>query len=469
MFYGCTSLKVLNISNFALDMSNFSSEDDYYGMFDDTFNLSQITIGENNVDFIKQVLPNPDPNYIEGSDGKWYKYNSSNELVGYDVSELTPGTYYATSPKTLSFYDSYTNALIKRDTYVYGVKVKLNVNSTRPNSTTPIITSFVTDTEQAIDSVETTKVSSYKLVGYTDNTNNYDYGSDLVLKADTNLYTVYAEDSSTYQEITLPVIERFGYIFKGWSKEQNQTNGITGAYEARTNETLYAVWEEIRHEYLDNPTSTFKIGKTKSLVFRINADLSLFKDLYVVKDGNKNKLTTGTHYTVESGSTVITFTNEGISYLKNLAPGEYTINAEFSDQINDSTTPLLIKAKDNLLVIHYRYSGTRSEETVFPDYTAELEEGQEYSVTSQTKENYKFDQEVVSGKMGKQDIVITVTYTPLKDKNNNNIADQEENLPKENTNTEKSPKTKDNIMTYILLELLSLVAGVIIFIRIKAQ
>jgi hypothetical protein len=221
----------------------------------------------------------------------------------------------------------------------------------------------------------------------------------------------------------------------------------------------------------------------------------LFRDLYIIGNGNTTKLIKDTHYTATSGSTVITFTEAGINYLETLEPAEYTISAEFADTVSGTTTKLRIKDKNNLLIIHYRYSGSRSEEEVFPDYSGELENGQQYSIPSQTKEHYRFDKEVVSGTMGKNDIVVTVTYTPINDKDKNDTADEEDPVPEptpnnntnnntsnntntnsntnqntnSNTNNEASPKTRDNILTYIILEIVSLVAAVVIFIRIKAQ
>jgi hypothetical protein len=68
--------------------------------------------------------------------------------------------------------------------------------------------------------------------------------------------------------------------------------------------------------------------------------------------------------------------------------------------------------------------------------------------------------------MGDSNIEITVRYIPINDKNKNGVADE---LDPKSENTEKSPKTRDNIITYLILEVISLVAAVIIFIRIKAQ
>ena len=105
------------------------------------------------------------------------------------------------------------------------------------------------------------------------------------------------------------------------------------------------------------------------------------------------------------------------------------------------------------------------------DYNKSIAEDETYNVESPTKAGYTADQTVIAGTMGKQNIEVTVTYTPVNDKNNNGVADEEE--PKEITNETEdivpSPKTSDNIISYFILEIISLVAAVIIFIRIKAQ
>ena len=69
--------------------------------------------------------------------------------------------------------------------------------------------------------------------------------------------------------------------------------------------------------------------------------------------------------------------------------------------------------------------------------------------------------------MGKERVEVTVTYTPIKDKNKDGYADKEK--PVKTSNNEASPKTQDNIIKYVVFELIFLLAAVIIFIRIKAK
>ena len=78
------------------------------------------------------------------------------------------------------------------------------------------------------------------------------------------------------------------------------------------------------------------------------------------------------------------------------------------------------------LTIHYvnTHSGT-----VFADYTGSLVWWADYNVVSPTKNHYTLAPETVTGTMPDEDLEIYVTYTPDVDRNNNGIADSEENLP----------------------------------------
>ncbi len=472
LFNGCTNLREVNFDNLNLTGIDTSFPEDYENILLNCNKISKITIGPKNAAFIKEQLGNPNSDYIEGADGKWY----DTEFNSYDVSELSEtkvSTYFATSPKTINFYNSDTGALIKSDIQPYGTKYVLNVRAPKPNTVETIKVSYESEGNITYEDSLASKVTSYKLTGYTDNTDTYEFGSEYTLTSDKNFYTVFSADEINYTSVNLPEPERFGYTFKGWAVDKDATSGITGAFTPETSVKLYAVWEEIIHKYLDNTnTAKLVLGRTKNLVFRIDADLSKFVDLFV---GN-NKLTRDTHYEATSGSTVITFTDEGMKYLENLGPGTYEIIATFNDTNSGSVSSLTVEeVGKHVLTIHYKYSGNRSDVSVFDDYNASIKEDETYSVNSPSKENYNADTAVASGTMGKQNIEITVTYTPKNDKNNNGIADEEE--PKEEISRDKnetadiipSPKTGDNVITYVILEIISLVVAVIILVRIKAQ
>lgn len=471
LFLGCTNLKEINISNLDLTNVDTSFPEDYDSVFEGCNKISKISFGIKDVDLLKDQLGNPNSEYIEGADGKWYDA----ELNAYDVNDLVAGTYFATSPKTVKFYNSETGALIKTDIQPYGSKIKVDVNSTKDNTKSNITVSYESEGNLTFTDSVAEKTTTYKLVGYTADDVKYDLGSEYILTKDVSFYTVFEEDKVSYSSIDLPNALRFGYEFKGWSIDKTSTSGLIGAFTPEENIKLFAIWKEIKYDYLDNTGNVkFVLGRTKNLVFRIDAELEKFKDLYVGND----KLVKDTHYTLSSGSTVITMTEEGIKYIENLGPGKYEIIAVFNDTNSGSVSNLTVEeVGKHVLTIHYKYSGSRSDVSVFDDYNTSIKEDETYSVSSPAKTGYTASESVISGTMGKQNIEVIVTYKPVNDKNNNDIADEEEVKEKENDNTMTnetakevlSPKTGDNIISYLVLELISIVAAVIIFIRIRAQ
>ena len=490
LFSGCSNLRVLNMANFTFVPADFDYDDNYVDMFVGCNKLAQITIGPSNVNYLKTQLPQPDPEYVDGADGKWYDINR-NSYTSSQLTAETITTYYAASPKTISFYNGST--LLDQAVYVYGTKIKLPTDFTKDSTESKITTKFISSDGQTFEDVNSTKTTSYKLVEFTNGTGEdavtYEAGGDYTVTRNETLYTVFEEDEETYSSIVLPDASRFGYNFVGWVTEENGTGGLEGGYSytPTQNTTLYASWEQIVHEFIDNTDKErFVQGVTKELVFRIDGELSKFKDLYV----GEHLLTRNTHYTATSGSTVITFTEEGLNYINNLEPKVYEIRALFTDTEAVGVSSLSIAEPQRpTLLIHYKYSGSRSNEKVFDDYSTSVKEGDTYSVTSKKKDYYEYDKEVVNGTMGTTDVEVTVTYTPKNDKNNNDKADEEEvkeqeqnnssnNSSNTNNNTSNdssnksdvvSPKTRDDILTYIILELISVVVGVIIFIRIKAH
>lgn len=502
LFKGCTSLKTVNLSNMVFDPDNFEYEEDFIDMFDGCNKVAQVTVGPSNIGHLKTQLPVPNSEYIPGADGKWY----DSELNGYLPSELsttTIKTFYANSPKTISFFDYESGELLRSGTYAYGTKLKLPNDFTKIGEDVELRTKFISSDGQTFDDIVTTKTSTYTLHGYKSSqqadATEYNIGSEYVLENDTTLYVVFDEGNATFTSFTFPVPnERFGYIFEGWSRDQNDVSGLMGSITPNNttplNSTYYAIWKQITHEFIDNTASArFVLGVTKSLSYRIDGDYDKFVDLFI---GNQS-LTRNTHYTASSGSTVITFTEAGINYINSLEPGIYEVKATFDDTNAISVSNLTVANPGKYsLIIHYRYSGNRSNEKVFDDYSELVNEGSSYSVTSKSKEYYTFDKEVVNGTVGTSDVEVTVTYTPKNDTNRNDIADELEtsnNNTNTNTNTnstvtdkanintnstttnndgkkvEPSPKTRDDILTYIILELISLVVGVVIFIRIKAH
>ncbi|MCL2890324.1 MAG: InlB B-repeat-containing protein, partial [Methanomassiliicoccaceae archaeon] len=88
------------------------------------------------------------------------------------------------------------------------------------------------------------------------------------------------------------------------------------------------------HNFISVPQTSWVKGSAGNFVMTVDTT-SVFNDLWM----NNVKLTKGTHYTVTSGSTVITILS---SYLETLTAGPYSIVAEFVD--GAASASLLISA-----------------------------------------------------------------------------------------------------------------------------
>ena len=78
----------------------------------------------------------------------------------------------------------------------------------------------------------------------------------------------------------------------------------------------------------------------KELTFKINGPLELFKDLYINK-----KLIDPINYKLESGSTIITLSNE---YLNSLSNGEYTMIANYSNGTSAKAIFIINNSKEEI-------------------------------------------------------------------------------------------------------------------------
>jgi len=124
---------------------------------------------------------------------------------------------------------------------------------------------------------------------------------------------------------SLPVPTRSGYTFNGWYTAQMGGARITTNTIFTSNATVYAHWTLITNppiptpvptpvptptptptpipaNYFSGNNNTYEINSNTDLVFIVEKDFSLFKEVRV--DGKL--LTKGTHYKAESGSTIIT-------------------------------------------------------------------------------------------------------------------------------------------------------------------
>jgi len=120
-----------------------------------------------------------------------------------------------------------------------------------------------------------------------------------------------------------------GKQFAGWNTQANGS-GTGYAFDALVtidspeNITLYAIWEHIPVGVLDNShTDGYDAASGADLVIRLNADPEYLLDVYL----NGTKLTKGTHYKVDRGSTIVTVF---ASYMKTLPTGDHTFGAMFS-------------------------------------------------------------------------------------------------------------------------------------------
>ena len=98
-FFNCTNLKTLNISNW-----NTSSCTNMSNMFKNDVNLKRIVVGENfsfNGDGTTTkiaVLPTPNPDYITGANGNWYRVSDRAEFTPSNIPNGQAATYVAIKP-----------------------------------------------------------------------------------------------------------------------------------------------------------------------------------------------------------------------------------------------------------------------------------------------------------------------------------------------------------------------------------
>ena len=90
--------------------------------------------------------------------------------------------------------------------------------------------------------------------------------------------------------------------------------------------TFQYVKEEINsneYKFLDGENQNYTINKDNELIFRIDAEYSLFDKVFI-----DNELVNANNYTSKEGSTIITFNKE---YINNLSVGGHTLKVMFND------------------------------------------------------------------------------------------------------------------------------------------
>ena len=90
--------------------------------------------------------------------------------------------------------------------------------------------------------------------------------------------------------------------------------------------TFQYVKEEIssnEYRFLEGENQNYTINKDNELIFRIDAEYSLFDKVFI-----DNELVNANNYTSKEGSTIITFNKD---YINNLSVGEHTLKVMFND------------------------------------------------------------------------------------------------------------------------------------------
>ena len=90
-----------------------------------------------------------------------------------------------------------------------------------------------------------------------------------------------------------------------------------------SNINLEVVVEKIVYEVIEGANQKYVITENDKAVFKVNADLRLFSEVYV-----DDVLVDSANYDLESGSTIITLKKE---YVDTLSEGEHTLRAVFND------------------------------------------------------------------------------------------------------------------------------------------
>ena len=99
-----------------------------------------------------------------------------------------------------------------------------------------------------------------------------------------------------------------------------------------------------------------------------------------------------------------------------------TYTATFGPINDENNNGIADEEETYKLTIDYVYSRGEKINTINKDVVYLMS----YSVTTPEIKYYKADKAIVEGVMPKEDVTVTVTYTPINDENNNGIADEEE-------------------------------------------
>lgn len=120
-----------------------------------------------------------------------------------------------------------------------------------------------------------------------------------------------------------------GFVFDGWYADEQLKEPFDFNILLTKDTTIYASWKEkvYSYEFIEGNNQKLTINDIKSFTLKIDGDYSLFQSLKVenldlIKDED---------YTITEGSTVITFTDNGIVKLNTLSKGEYEILIKYAN------------------------------------------------------------------------------------------------------------------------------------------
>lgn len=229
--------------------------------------------------------------------------------------------------------------------------------------------------------------------------------------------TLKFDDAEEVDFDKLEIPTRDGYKFIGYYTEKVGGTSLLDVMNSeagiQSDITFYAQWEKVySYKYITGENQTLTLNKISSYSFKIDGDHSLFSKLII---GNLN-LVKNLDYTVEEGSTIITFTETGLAKLRTLAVGTYDVIVEYSND-KEVTGKLIIE-----------------DDTTTEDNTANSGTGNTNTEDTNTGN--------------------TSTGNTNTDANNNNIP------------TGKNPQTGDNIVLFTVISLIAVV-GIAAIIKAK--
>ncbi len=139
--------------------------------------------------------------------------------------------------------------------------------------------------------------------------------------------TIYTNED----EYTLPENKFFaptGKKFKGWSLSKD--GDIITKVNVNKAITVYAIWEDANsytYKFKTGENQTLESDEMSNYSFTIDGDVTLFKELII----SDLKLIRDVDYIVTQGSTIVTFTKEGLNKLNTLEIGEYEVVVKYTN------------------------------------------------------------------------------------------------------------------------------------------